>query len=189
MYLYFNLNLSYNQAMKEKHIIAISGKQYSGKDTLAKLLLKDLPDYKRIGIGDAIKIEYGRQNNLTFDEIEKNKHLYRDDLIKLGNWGRAQDDRYWLKNLVGFDKIIVPDVRVPFEVNFLKENGAFLVRVESDFEARSKRGKIVNPNDNTEVALDNYNQWDIVIYNNSDFETLLNEESKVFKKYLAFMSS
>jgi len=173
--------------MKRKaNIIAISGKQYSGKDTLAKLLLEDLPDYKRIGIGDAIKIEYGKRNNLTFDEIEKNKHLYRDDLIKLGNWGRAQDDKFWLKNLVGFDKIIVPDIRVPFEVDFLKENGAFLVRVESNFEERKKRGTIVNADDITETALDNYKNWDTVVYNNSTFEEFKNEKSKVLEKYLAF---
>ena len=171
-----------------RHIIAISGKQYSGKDTLAKLLLEDLKDYRRIGIGDAIKIEYGRQNNLTFDEIEKNKHLYREDLIKLGNWGRAQDDKYWLKNLIGFDKIIVPDIRVPFEVNFLKENGAFLVRVESTLEARKERGVIVGAEDNTEIALDNYNKWDIVVYNNSTLEDFVNEKNKVLSKYLVFRS-
>ena len=57
-------------------IIIISGKQYSGKDTLAKILLEELSDFKRIGIGDAIKIEYGKMKNLTFEEIEKNKHLF-----------------------------------------------------------------------------------------------------------------
>ena len=189
LHIYFSLNLSYNQAMiennlRKRNIIAISGKQYSGKDTLAKLLLEDLKDYKRIGIGDAIKIEYGRRNNLSFEEIEKNKHLYRDDLIKLGNWGRSQDDKYWLKNLIGFDKIIVPDVRIPFEVDFLKQNGAFLIRVESSFEARSKRGIIVNADDNTEVALDIYNGWDIVVYNNSTLDDLINEKNKVLNKYL-----
>ena len=40
-----------------KHILVISGKQYSGKDTLAKILLEKLDGYKRIGLGDAIKIE------------------------------------------------------------------------------------------------------------------------------------
>ena len=57
--------------MKKKKIIVISGKQYSGKDTLAKILLEFLPQFKRIGIGDAIKIQYGKENNLTFEEIEK----------------------------------------------------------------------------------------------------------------------
>ena len=101
-------------------IIVISGKQYSGKDTLAKILLEKMPDFKRIGIGDSIKIEYGKRKNLTFEQIESQKHLYRADLIELGNWGRNQDKDYWLKNLANMDKIIVPDVRVTPEVNFFK---------------------------------------------------------------------
>ena len=76
-----------------KHILVISGKQYSGKDTLAKILLEKMPEYRRIGLGDAIKFEYAKRKNISVDEIIKNKHLYRDDLIKLGNWGRDIDNR------------------------------------------------------------------------------------------------
>ena len=83
-----------------KKIIILSGKQFSGKDTVAKFLLEFLPNFKRIGIGDAIKLEYGKRKNLTFDEIETNKHLYRADLIELGNWGRNQDADYWLKKII-----------------------------------------------------------------------------------------
>ena len=82
-----------------RKIIVISGKQYSGKDTLAKILLEKLDGFKRIGIGDAIKIEYGKRHNLTFEEIEENKHLYRNDLINLGNEGRAIDPNFWLYKL------------------------------------------------------------------------------------------
>lgn len=169
----------------KKNIIAISGKQFSGKDTLAKILLNSLKDYRRIGLGDAIKIEYGKQNNLTFEEIEKNKHLYRDDLIKLGNKGRAISADYWLNNIIGYDKIIIPDIRMPHEANFLKNEGAFLIRVESSLENRSKRGTIVNADDDTETLLDNYKYWDIVIYNNSSYEDLSNEAKKVLEKYLS----
>lgn len=154
------------------NIIAISGKQYSGKDTVAELLLKYLPDYKRIGIGDAIKIKLAKQKNISIDEIYKNKHLYRDDLIKLGNWGRSQDSNYWLNNLLGFDKIIVPDLRVIHELEYFKSKGAILIRVEASEEARSQRGKIVNGSDDTETALDNYKNWDFIIENNSDLITL-----------------
>ena len=38
-------------------IIVISGKQYSGKDTFAKILLQKLDGFKRVGIGDAIKLK------------------------------------------------------------------------------------------------------------------------------------
>ena len=53
-----------------KRIITFSGKQYSGKDTAAKILMEALPDFKRCAMGDIIKIEYGRLNGLTYEEIE-----------------------------------------------------------------------------------------------------------------------
>lgn len=165
-------------------IIVISGKQYSGKDTLAKILLQKMPDFKRIGIGDAIKIQFGKENNLTFEEIEAQKHLYREKLIELGNWGRAQDKNYWLNNLSNMDKIIVPDVRVEDEINFFKSKNAFLVRVNSSFENRSKRGVIVNNDDDTETALDNYQAWNIVVENNSTYEELQKQADVVISLFL-----
>lgn len=170
-----------------KHILVISGKQYSGKDTLAKILIEKMPDYRRIGLGDAIKIEYAKRKNITVDEIVENKHLYRNDLIKLGNWGRNINPDYWINNLLNFDKIIVPDIRVLHEAEFFKSVGAFLVRVESDFENRSKRGIVVNNDDETEIALDNYSGFDVVVYNNSSYEDLVNQADKVFSLYKKFI--
>lgn len=165
------LHVIYNLSMKK--MIVISGKQYCGKDTLAKLLLEELKDFKRVGIGDAIKINYAKEHNLTFDEVEKNKHLYRADLIKLGNWGRNQDPDYWLKSLIEMkENIIVPDVRVEHEIGLFKAHGAFAIRVEASFENRSKRATITNADDPTETALDNYIGWDAIIDNNSDYENL-----------------
>ena len=156
-----------------KKMIIISGKQYCGKDTLAKILLDELKDFKRVGIGDAIKICYAKEHNLTFDEIEKNKHLYRADLIKLGNWGRSQDPDYWLNSIIEMEgNVIVPDVRVEHELELFKAHGAFTIRVEASFENRSKRATITNADDETETALDNYNAWDAIIDNNSDYENL-----------------
>lgn len=80
-------------------ILIFSGKQYSGKDTAAKIMLKKMKDYKRCAMGDIIKLTYGKEKGLSYEEIEKNKALYRKDLIDLGNWGRAQDPDYWLKKL------------------------------------------------------------------------------------------
>ena len=82
-------------------IIIFSGKQYSGKDTAAKIILDKLKNYKRCAMGDIIKYTYGKDKGITYEEIEKNKALYRADLIKLGNWGRAQDPDYWLKKIPG----------------------------------------------------------------------------------------
>ncbi len=170
-----------------KHILVISGKQYSGKDTLAKILLEKLDGYKRIGLGDAIKIEYSIRKKIPLDEIIANKHLYRNDLIELGNWGRSVDDDFWIKNLLGFDKIIVPDIRVIHEAEFFKKAGAFLIRVESDYVNRSKRGIIVNDDDLTETALDNYDGFNITVYNNSDYSNLVKEADKIIDCYLKFI--
>ena len=66
-------------------ILIFSGKQYSGKDTAAKIMLNKMRNYRRCAIGDIIKLTYGKEKNLTYEEIEKNKALYRKDLIELGN--------------------------------------------------------------------------------------------------------
>ena len=156
-----------------KNIICFSGKQYSGKDTAAKLILDNFPDFIRIGIADAIKIEYGKRNNLSFDEIEANKGKYRTGLIELGNEGRSIHHDFWLNKIIEQDKnVIVPDVRLIHEAEVFKAAGAVLIRVEASFETRSKRGIITNTNDSTEVELDNYQGFDYILDNNGDYEEL-----------------
>ena len=160
-------------------IIIFSGKQYSGKDTLAKILLENMPKFHRCAMGDIIKLEYGRQHNLTYEEIEKNKSQYRQGLIDLGNWGRSQSDDYWIKKIISEDgNIMVTDVRVPFEYETFKKAGAITIRVECPREIRATRGELIGENDVTEVGLDNITDWDFVIKNDSDYETL---KQKAFK--------
>ncbi len=172
-----------------KKIIVISGKQYSGKDTLAALLLNDLADFVRVGIGDAIKYEYAKKNGVTFDEIVENKHLYRSGLIELGNYGRSIDPDYWLKSIVGMkENVIVPDVRVEHEVELFKSYGAYSIRVEATYENRSKRAIITNADDLTETALDDYKGWDAIIDNNSDFSNLEKQEKDLLIKIKKFFS-
>lgn len=164
-------------------IIIFSGKQYSGKDTAGKILLEVLPNFKRCAMGDIIKITYGKEHNLTFEEIEKNKPLYRQGLIDLGNWGRSQSPDYWLKKIIEQKgNIIVTDVRVPHEYTVFKNAGAISVRIEAERDIRASRGELVGENDITEIGLDNINDWDYVIENNSDYETFKKEVLKIADK-------
>lgn len=164
-------------------IIIFSGKQYSGKDTAAKIMLNAMPDFKRCAMGDIIKLEYGRQKGLTYEEIEKNKPLYRQDLINLGNWGREQDSDYWLNKIIEQDgNIIVTDVRVPHEYEVFKNAGAISIRVEADRETRMQRGTLIGENDITETGLDNITEWDYIIENNSDYEALKEKVNSLIKK-------
>ena len=155
-------------------LIVLSGKQFSGKDTVGKILLEKFPSFRRIGIGDAIKIEYSKRTGLTREEIEKNKPIYRQDLIDLGDWGRAQSPDYWLNSIIAQEgNIVVTDVRVRHELELFKSNGAFAIRVEASEEQRAKRGQLVSANDNTETDLDNVTTWDYVIHNEGTYEELL----------------
>lgn len=162
------------------NIIIFSGKQYAGKDTAAKIMLDKMPNYRRCAMGDIIKLTYGAQKGLTYDEIEKNKAKYRSDLIVLGNWGREQDPDYWLKKIIKQKgDIIVTDVRVPHEYEVFKNAGAITIRVEATRETRAKRGQLVGENDITEVGLDNEKNWDYIIDNNSTYEYLKLQVEKI----------
>ena len=165
-------------------LIVFSGKQYSGKDTAAKILMDVMPDYKRCAMGDIIKLEYGKQHNLTYEEIEKNKTIYRQGLIDLGNWGRQQSPDYWLEKIIAQEgNIVVTDVRIKHEYEIFKKAGAITIRVEADRDLREARGgKLIGENDVTEVDLDNIQDWDFVIDNNSDYETLRKNILKIVEK-------
>lgn len=161
-----------------KKIIILSGKQYSGKDTVAKILLKNLNDFKRIGLGDAIKIEYGKTIGKTFEEIEAQKHLYRENLINFANAKRAIDEDYWIKKIMEYPfNVIVPDMRVKREYEFFKSKNTYMIRVEASENARAKRGKLVKKDDPTETALDDVKDWNYVIHNEKDYDSLV-ENSK-----------
>lgn len=164
-------------------IIIFSGKQYSGKDTAAKIMLDKMPDFKRCAMGDIIKITYGKEKNLTYEEIEKNKPIYRQDLINLGNWGRAQDPDFWLKKIIAQEgNIIVTDVRVPHEYEVFKSAGAITIRVEASRNVRAARGELIGENDITETGLDNIKNWDFIIDNNSDYENLKRQVIAIIEK-------
>lgn len=165
-------------------IIIFSGKQYSGKDTAAKIMLEKMSNYRRCAIGDIIKITYGAQHNLTFEEIEADKPKYRAGLIDLGNWGRAQNPDYWLNKILEQDgNIMVTDVRVPHEYEIFKNAGAITIRINADRDLREARGgTLVGEDDVTEVGLDHITDWDFVIDNNSDYPTLVKNVEKIIEQ-------
>ena len=165
-------------------IIIFSGKQYSGKDTAAKILMDELPDFRRCAMGDIIKMEYAKEHNITVEEIEANKPKYRQGLIDLGNWGRLQNPDYWLEKIIAqTGNIIVTDVRIKHEYEIFKAAGAISIRVEASRDVREARGgKLVGENDVTEIDLDSVQNWDFVIDNNKDYDTLKANVLDIVKK-------
>ena len=167
-----------------RKLVIFSGKQYSGKDTAAKILMDLMPNFKRCAMGDIIKIEYGKQHNLSYEEIENNKPKYRQGLIDLGNWGREQSPDYWLEKIIAQDgDIVVTDVRIKHEYEIFKKAGAISIRVEADRDVREARGgNLVGEDDITEVDLDDIHDWDFVIDNNKDYKTLKSKVLEITEK-------
>ena len=175
----------------QKKIIIFSGKQLSGKDCVAKMLLEKLTNFRRIGLGDAIKLEYSEQTGLSLDEIESNKVIYRADLIALGNKRRSEDIDYWIKKVISLpDNIVVPDVRMMRELEIFKSAKAFTIRVNAPLEQRLLRGALANIDDETETQLDNINDWDYVIENDGSLDELIKKVNKLYefisKNYLIY---
>ncbi len=165
---------------KDKKIVVISGKQFSGKDTVANVIKQKLPNFKLAPIADSIKIEFSQLKNLTFNEIERNKPLYRADLINFSNEKRAKDPDCWIKKVLSYeDNLIISDVRLQHEIEVFEEHGAVKIRVESGRDERAKRGKLVKEDDFTETDLDNYKNWDYIIENNGSIEDLEKKASKI----------
>jgi phosphomevalonate kinase len=158
---------------REIEIIGISGKQYAGKDVLTRLIIAKYPEFKQIPLAQAIKQQYANQHGLTLEEIEAYKAEHRPGLIDLGDWGRAQDPDYWLKQVLEQPgKKIISDVRLRREYDLLRQHGAFLIRLEASREIRSQRGVLVSENDLTECDLDTVTDWDAVLYNNGEVSEL-----------------
>ncbi len=174
---------------KNKKIIVISGKQFSGKDTVANILKEMLPSFKLAPLADAIKIEFSEKKNLSFNEVERNKPLYRAELIVLGNKRRAEDSDYWIKKVINADDdIIISDARLTHEIETFEKHGAIKIRVESDRKERAKRGKLVKEDDPTETDLDNYKSWDYIIENNNTYEDLKKRVEKMGKNIIKDLS-
>ena len=134
-------------------------------------------------MGDIIKLEYGRLHNISYEEIEKNKQMYRQGLINLGNAGRNKSDDFWIKKIISEEgNIMVTDVRVPFEYETFKAAGAIAIRVECPRDLRAQRGTLIGEDDVTETGLDHITDWDYVVNNDSDYETLKQKALELAKE-------
>lgn len=69
---------------------------------------------------------------------------------------------------------LVSDVRFPNEVKAIKDRGGIIVRME--------RGTGLKDNHESETALDNYKDWDMVIDNNGDFRGLIEPLNNLIDK-------
>ena len=187
-------------------IIGISGKAKSGKDEAAKMLeviyanpnisyddyknkrYKNFVDVQIVHFADSLKEVAMAACALGFDDVNtqggKNQTIewlgitVRELLQKLGTCIREGiDDKFWVKalyaNTYDWANIIIADVRFPIEVESIKERGGKIIRIDRN---GAGAGEHIS-----EVALDNYTDWDFHVGNNGSLEELF-EAMKIFAK-------
>lgn len=169
-------------------LIAISGKQLAGKDSLADLMLSCLGEqgFHKMPIARGIKEEFANIYGLTPQGIDENKALYRPGLIALGQRRRLNDANYWLSRVFEIPgPKIVSDLRLLHEYKFFKDKGAFLIRVNCNDSLRATRGTIIAANDPTECELDEISDWDAVLENDGSLESLKTKVEDLCQSILA----
>jgi hypothetical protein len=112
------------------NIVAISGKLYSGKTSLAKNLEQTNPIFGRAALAHALKQDICRLCGVNMEYLNEHKDLFRPVLQWYGTEYRrkVEGDDYWVKRLVEAlskynDRIVwlVDDVRFPNELSGLEE--------------------------------------------------------------------
>lgn len=172
-------------------LIGISGKRGVGKTTFAKRLVS-VHGFKKISFADKLK-EYSKVlvpfTEVDFSVSGKEKPYFptgetpRDFLIKLGQFMRFYDPLFWVK-AANIDKakgaIVIDDVRFLNEVNYIKDRGGQIIRIERYKKDNPYIGELDDP---SETELDNYKDFDFTVpeyYNQNIID--LNKQVDFFVK-------
>ena len=182
-------------------VIALSGKKGSGKDTVADMLQFYFKLYhgeettkhafadpvrKIAGIVASVDDVYFEDRDLKEQPIffDDSNRTPRDYLRLVGQALKsAIDEDIWVR-LLGrsafvymTSSCIVTDVRFRNELDFVKENGAFVIKIERDDN--------MSDNDVSETEMDSFKdeEFDLIIKNNGDKEELSKTISNFVKHF------
>ena len=158
-----------------KYILALTGYKQCGKDTIANIIQKKIPEIQRIAFADTLKKYVSNITGFSLDEIEKlklnnnlnfpiGKNVYnmREMLIKFANELRnLTDDGIWaklaLENANNEKSILITDLRFLIEEKILKDFAKknnyelIIIKIISNLESCKKNEA------EKEVDLINYN--------------------------------
>ena len=167
-------------------VVLLSGKRFSGKDTVAADLLSIcLEDYRIATFASANELKrlYCEQNHLDFQRFLTDRMYKESHHVAMTEFYHMQALKTPFEQTVAqkiaenakhIDVAIVTDWRFERQFQFLKEalpkSPCLRVRIEASDKVRKERGWIENSTidaGDTETALDNA-EFDITLQNNSN---------------------
>lgn len=158
-------------------IIGFYGKAKSGKDTASEYLVKKY-NYKRYAFATPIKQACKILYNFTDDELyndnfknikNKNGIIPREKFTKLGDMCKNDNPNFFIERLkLDIDKrlgpVVISDVRYENEINFIKNNGGYIIGINRNIENLSGH---LGLHSSEQIDL---NKSDFIIENNSSLE-------------------
>ncbi|XP_045538848.1 phosphomevalonate kinase [Papilio machaon] len=174
-------------------ILLFSGKRKSGKDFLTDHLQKILLDKcEIIKISKPIKSHWAKVKGLNLDELlsdGKYKEQYRLDMIQWSEEMRFKDYGCFChsacQNAVDKPVWIVSDIRRKTDIQWFKENYSDVIRnirITADDDTRKARGynfQLGVDDVASECDLDDYNDWDLIINNGKNGQSLEEQISAI----------
>ncbi len=171
-------------------IIGLSGNIGSGKDYLASNVF--LPELEKkygkvlmLAFGDFLKLQYGTENNVSYDKLYINKDTKtRQSLQAIGDFYRKKYGKdFYVRALNlqietskarnNINCFLITDVRYPLEFNYIKQQKGFIYKIIAPERTLHKVEKETNGNKqkikeimnhSSENALNNF-KFDNIIRN------------------------
>jgi energy-coupling factor transporter ATP-binding protein EcfA2 len=169
------------------HLIGLSGKRGSGKDTFARLLQQLQPErsWQIRSFGDAIKSVcaalaaedvapyYTQQGKAQV--LPAFGRTRGEMLQQVGQALRMWEPQVWISAFVAqierLNFVIVPDVRFPEEADLIRRRGGIMLRLEGD-PLRQRGDGTRDDNHPSEISLDHYQHFAGIIHNSGSRQDL-----------------
>lgn len=167
-------------------IFIIGGKSGSGKGEVAKLI-KEYYIYK---IEESVITNYSKYLKLFATELtdwDGNPATKpRTYLQEIGDVVRKYDNNFLINRMIDdiniykkyVNNVIISDARLPEEIDEIALHFDNVYSIYVDNQFRESKLSITEQTHNTEIALEDYQDFDVTIANDSDLNSL---KDKVFK--------
>ena len=179
------------------HLIGLSGRRGSGKDTVAQLMQQLQPErnWQIRSFGDSIKAVCatlaGEDVAPYYTQAGKaglvpTFHRTRGEMLQqVGSALRAWEPLVWVDAffaaLPGNDFVLVPDIRFANEADPIRARGGLMLRVEGD-PLHQRGDGTRDDNHPSEVAMDDYPHFDGILHNTGSLHDLRRQVQELLER-------